>query len=85
MTFQATIIVRRRPTILDPEGKAVQHALYSLELRGLDRLRIGKLIEMTVTADSEATARATVDEACRKLLANPVMDDYEITLVEEGA
>ena len=40
---------------------------------------------MTVTADTEAAARATVDEACRKLLANPVMDDYEITLVGEGA
>jgi phosphoribosylformylglycinamidine synthase len=84
MIFKATIIVRRRPTILDPEGKAVQHALQSLELRGLDHLRIGKLIEMTVDADSEAAARATVDEACRKLLANPVMDDYEITLTQEG-
>ena len=82
MTFKATIIVRRRPTILDPEGKAVQHALHSLDLRGLDQLRIGKLVEMTVAADSAEAARTLVDEACRKLLANPVMDDYEIALQE---
>jgi phosphoribosylformylglycinamidine synthase subunit PurS len=85
MTFKATVTVRRRPTILDPEGKAVEHALQSLELRGVARLRIGKLIELHVDADTAEAARATVDEACRKLLANPVMDDYTITLEEAGA
>ncbi|MBL0176829.1 MAG: phosphoribosylformylglycinamidine synthase subunit PurS [Ignavibacteria bacterium] len=85
MTFKATVTVRRRPTILDPEGKAVEHALQSLELRGVARLRIGKLIELHVDAADADAARATVDEACRKLLANPVMDDYTIALEEAGA
>ncbi|MDH7514830.1 MAG: phosphoribosylformylglycinamidine synthase subunit PurS [Bacteroidota bacterium] len=79
MNFTMEIIITRRPTILDPEGKAVEHALHELGLGNIANVRIGKHVKLIVTADDEEQARAIVEEACRKLLANPVMDDYTIT------
>ena len=78
--YKATITVKLRPSILDPEGKAIEHALQSLEFTGLANVRVGKEIELAVDADSEDDARSAVDQACRKLLANPVMEDYTFTL-----
>lgn len=80
--FKAIITVKLRPSILDPEGKAIEHALRSLDYRALSGVRIGKLIELQVDAPDRAAAEAHVDEACRKLLANPVMEDYSYELQE---
>lgn len=80
--FKAIITVKLRPSILDPEGKAIEHALKSLEYSALSRVRVGKLIELQVEGNDRAAAEAAVDEACRRLLANTVMEDYTFELHE---
>ena len=77
------IRVKPRPGLLNPEGKAIHHALNSLGWRGVDDVRVGKVIYVDMDAD---TADAAVDAAqamCRKILANPVTEDFEISLVGE--
>jgi len=80
--FKATITVQLRPSILDPEGKAIENALRSMGYSTLSNVRVGKHIELSVDASDEEQARAIADEACGKLLANPVMEDYSIALKE---
>jgi len=80
--YKAIITVKLRPSILDPEGKALEHALRSLEYTQLSGVRIGKAIELTVDAPNREEASKAVDVACSKLLANPVMEDYTFELEE---
>lgn len=84
--FKARIHVRLRPSILDPQGKTTHHALEDLGFDSVKRVRMGKLIEIWIEADDEEAARRVATEACQKLLANPVIEDYEIFLeaVEES-
>ena len=81
--FRARIRVTLRPSILDPQGKAVQHAIASLGIGGVTEVRMGKYIEMMVDATDAAAARKMTEDVCRKLLANPVMEDAHIE-VEKG-
>jgi len=74
--YIASVQVTLRPSILDPQGKAVEHAIATLGVGSVSHVRMGKVIEMHVDTPDEAGARAAVDEVCRKLLANPVMEDY---------
>lgn len=78
--FKATVNVTLRKSILDPQGKAAHHALQNLGLKQVEGLRIGKLIEMDIDADSEQKAREIAEEACTQLLANQVMEDFDITI-----
>ena len=78
--FKATISIRLRPSILDPEGKTVHHALTNLGYDEIDRVRMGKRAEVWIDEDSEDAARQVATEACEKLLANPVTEDFEIEL-----
>jgi phosphoribosylformylglycinamidine synthase subunit PurS len=80
--YRARIHVTLRPSILDPQGKAVAHALDSLGMQGVHEVRMGKLIEVTLDAPTEADARKLTEEMCRKLLANPVMENFEYTLAK---
>lgn len=80
--FKAIITVKLRPSILDPEGKAIAHALKSLDFEAISNVRVGKLIELQVAGSDRSAAEAAVDEACRKLLANTVMEDYTFELHE---
>lgn len=80
--YRVEIHVTPRPGILDPEGKAIHHALRSLGYDGVQEVRVGKAIDVDVDAESEAEAREQADEMCRKLLANPVTEDYEVRVVE---
>jgi phosphoribosylformylglycinamidine synthase len=73
-----------RAGLLDPEGKAVQHALASLEFEGVNDVRVGRLIRIRLEAASEDAARAAADAMCRRLLANPVTEDYEIALAGDA-
>ena len=79
--YIAKIRVTLRPSILDPQGKAVQHAIATLGAGRVSDVRIGKYVEARIDASSESEARRTAEEVCKKLLANPVMEDYtfEIT------
>jgi phosphoribosylformylglycinamidine synthase len=76
--FKAKVNVTLRPSILDPKGKAAQHALQNLGLTNIEGVRIGKFIEIDVQASNEEEARGIVESACSKLLANEVMEDFEI-------
>lgn len=78
--YKAIITVTLRPSILDPEGKAIEHALHSLALSAVSGVRVGKHIEMSVSAATETEARSVVEDACKKLLSNPVMEDYFFTV-----
>ena len=82
--YIAKIIVTLRPSILDPQGKATLHALQSLGMDSAREVRMGKFIEMKVQANSKAEAEKTVEEACKKLLANPVMENYSFILEMAG-
>jgi len=65
---------------LDPKGKAAHHALQNLGLNEVQQVRIGKFIELDVDAKDEAEAKEIVESACTQLLANEVMEDFEITI-----
>ncbi len=79
--YLAKVRVTLRPSILDPQGKAVEHAVASLGLSGIAGVRMGKYIELTIDESTEEAARRATEEVCRKLLANPVMEDfaYDVT------
>jgi len=64
--------------VLDPQGKAIGHALGALGFSGVEDVRQGKYIELELAETDPARARATADEMCRKLLANTVIEDYRI-------
>jgi phosphoribosylformylglycinamidine synthase len=81
-TYTAHITITLRRAILDVQGKTVEHALHSLHMPQLADVRIGKYVEMSVQAPDADSARDLADEACSKLLANPVMEDYAIRIEE---
>ncbi len=76
--FDVEVRITPREGILDPQGNAVAHALRSLEFAGVGDVRIGRLIRLRLTADNADAAREQADRMCRKLLANPVTEDYDI-------
>lgn len=78
--FHSNITVTLRKSILDPQGKAVEHAVHTLGLNAVRDLRIGKHIEFLVESATKEEAERVTDEVCRKLLANPVMEDYTFTV-----
>lgn len=82
VVYLAKITVTLRKSILDPQGKAVYHALEHLQMDSIREVRIGKFIEMKVDAGTRQDAERIVGEACQKLLANPVMEDFAFTVEE---
>lgn len=80
--YKATVNVTLRKSILDPQGKAAHHALSSLGLSDIQNVRIGKFIELNIDADTKEAAFDIAETACTKLLANEVMEDFEITIHE---
>jgi phosphoribosylformylglycinamidine synthase len=81
--FKVTVIVKRRPKILDPQGKAVEQGAKLLGFNNVLDTRIGKYIEFKINTDSEDDATKEVKEFCEKLLSNPIMEDYEYRLERE--
>jgi phosphoribosylformylglycinamidine synthase PurS subunit len=80
--MRARIVVRLRPGILDPQGTTIQRALEGLGFPEVRDLRVGKVLEMTLDETDAMRARERLDEMCRKLLANPVIEDYTCEIVE---
>jgi len=78
--FQAEIDVMPKKEILDPQGKAVTGSMKNLGLAEIQNVRIGKHITLEIEADSAETAHAKVDEACKNLLANLIMESYTFTV-----
>ena len=75
--YKATISITLRPSILDPEGKTVQHALTNLGYDEVAQVRMGKQAEVWIEAEDEEDARQIATEACERLLANPVTEDFD--------
>ena len=80
MTFTVQIKVMPLKELLDPQGKAVVGGLRNLGLAGVEDVRVGKNITLQVNADSEEKAKQIAEEASKKLLANPVMEYFEISV-----
>jgi len=80
--FKAKVLIKRRKTILDPQGKAVEIGAKHLGLDNIKNTRIDKYIEFDVITENKKTAEDEVNNYCKKLLANPIMEDYEFTLEE---
>jgi phosphoribosylformylglycinamidine synthase len=78
MTYTVQIKVMPLKELLDPQGKAVMGGLENLGLTGVDDVRVGKNITLQVNADSAGIAKQIAEEAAKKLLANPVMEYYEV-------
>jgi phosphoribosylformylglycinamidine synthase subunit PurS len=81
---KATVLVRPKQGILDPEGQAVQSSLRQLGF-SVDQARIGRVVDLEVEAPDAAAARAEVERMCEQLLANPLIESYEIELAEPPA
>lgn len=81
--YRVEVRVIPRPGLLDPQGKAIHHSLNSLGWDGVRDVRVGKAIYLDMDADSEAKALEAADAMCRKLLANPVTEDFEVSMVGE--
>ena len=83
MQFLATVRVTLKPTVNDPQGLTVQSALGSLGFESVTRVRVGKHLELALDAADRDEASALVQEMCRQLLANPVIETFEYELAEQ--
>jgi phosphoribosylformylglycinamidine synthase len=81
--MKATVLVRPRPGILDPQGQAVESSLRHLGF-AVAEARVGKLVELEVDAPDEAEARTQLERMCEQLLANPLIESYEIEFRGQG-
>ena len=79
--MRATVLVRPKPGILDPQGEAVQSSLRQLGFP-VDEARVGRVIDLEVANGDLESARAELERMCEQLLANPLIESYEITLTE---
>ena len=82
--MRATVLVRPKQGILDPQGQAVESSLRQLGF-AVDEARIGRVVDLEVEASDPAAARAEVERMCQQLLANPLIESYEIELAEKPA
>jgi len=80
MKFIAEINVMPLKALLDPQGKAVTHNMHSIGYKSVENVRIGKHITLEIEADNEPHAKEKVDEACKKILSNPVMESYDFEI-----
>jgi phosphoribosylformylglycinamidine synthase PurS subunit len=80
--FRFAVNVLPKPGILDPQGRAVELSLPHLNVTNVSRVRVGRRVELTVTADAEPAARAVVDGLAKELLSNPLIEAYAIELLE---
>ncbi len=78
--MKAMVKVTLKTGVLDPQGKAIMGSLTSLGFDGFDNIRQGKYFELDIDAPSKANAEATVKDMCEQLLANTVIEDYEIEI-----
>jgi phosphoribosylformylglycinamidine synthase len=81
--YLAIVRITLRPSILDPQGKAIRSALHNLGLDAVGDVRTGKRVEMAIEAGTVEEARAIAERACDTLLANAVTEDYAVESVEE--
>ncbi|HRP02530.1 MAG TPA: phosphoribosylformylglycinamidine synthase subunit PurS [Candidatus Kapabacteria bacterium] len=80
LTFKANIKITLRKGILDVQGKAVEKALLSMGYDTMENVRIGKYITLNIKAENESLALEYTNKACNEFIANPIIEDYEVSL-----
>jgi len=83
VTYTFEVLVRLRPGLLDPQGKAVESSLPAMGWSNVSGVRVGRHVELTIEAEDEAAARAQVEEMARRLFSNPVIEDFVIVTAAE--
>jgi phosphoribosylformylglycinamidine synthase subunit PurS len=83
--FEARVEITHLPGIADPQGATIERALPALGYDNVTQVHVGKSIRLVIDAPDEAAAQAQIDEMCRRLLANPVIEAYAIELTELAA
>lgn len=83
MKFTAEIDIMPLKALLDPQGKAVTNSMKNIGLSDIDNVRVGRHITLDVDANSQKDAESLVDSACKKLLANQIMEGYQFNLTEK--
>lgn len=83
MQYRCEVYIRPRADILDPQGDAVNKALANLNYQGVSEVKVGKYLTLLLESDSAQAAEAQLDEMCQTLLANPIIEDYELKVTEE--
>lgn len=78
--MKAEVIVRLKEGVLDPQGKAIHHALESLGYQGVESVKVGKIITLEITGNDKADIQKKVESMCDTLLANTVIEDYSIKI-----
>jgi phosphoribosylformylglycinamidine synthase len=76
------VLIRPKEGILDPQGQAVERALPALGYEGVSNVHVGRMVELDVAGDGDVSAR--VAEMCEKLLANPLIESYEVEPLRDG-
>jgi phosphoribosylformylglycinamidine synthase len=80
VNFTAQVSVMLKPGISDPQGQTIERALPALGYEGVAGVRVGKRIELSLRADDRNEAQRRVNEICERLLANPVIESFEVTI-----
>jgi phosphoribosylformylglycinamidine synthase len=80
--YRARINVMLKPLVNDPQGLAVRDGLHTLGFAGVQTVRVGKRIEVTVAAETQAAAEQAIRSMCEQLLANPVIEDFQFEVTE---
>ena len=78
--MKAKIVITPKKAVLDPQGKTVQSALAHMGYAGIGAVHVGKYLEIELTGADPQTARQQIDEACHKILSNPVIEDYRLEI-----
>ena len=82
--MKARIHITLKQGVLDPQGKAIASSLNSMGYREVDDVRLGKYLELTLSGASDTDLSARVDEMCRRLLANDIIEDFRFEVEEAG-
>jgi phosphoribosylformylglycinamidine synthase subunit PurS len=80
--YKANIKITLREGILDVQGKTVEHALHSIGFETMSAVRIGKFVTLEIKAESETAAQHQIENACKQIIANPIIEDYSIEITK---
>ena len=80
--LEAEIYITLKKTVSDPQGLTIKHALESLGYQNLEEVRVGKLVTVKLISKDKKKAKQKLDEMCQKLLANPIIEDYNLKIKE---
>ena len=78
--MKAKITIMPKKAVLDPQGKTVQNALQHMGYEGIGAVHVGKYLEIELSGSDKETARKQIDDACHKILSNPVIEDYRFEI-----